>query len=144
MKYNLNLEFELDRMLYDLIDNNDNVLKVLEGIFGDPLNGIYHIMFLHRLNIKGKRLLKLYENSCDSNNYLLLLTIKMMEKATFSLTDINDNLDLEAPIPFVNDITDEVLEPIFFNKLDEHKDFLNQEYNIFKKKLEEAKTSKTK
>ena len=131
-------------MLYDLIDNDDNVLKVLEAIFGDYVKGIYHIMFLHRLNIKGKRLLKLYEDSCNSNNYLLLLTLNMMEKATFSLTEINDNLNLDKPISFVNNITDEVLEPKFFNKLDEHKDFIEQEYNTFKKKLEEAKTSKTK
>lgn len=131
-------------MLYDLIDNDDNVLKVLEAIFGDYVKGIYHIMFLHRLNIKGKRLLKLYENCCNSNIYILMLTLNMMEKATFSISDINDNLNMDNPISFVNDINDDVLEPKFYNTLDEHKDFLKQEYNTFKQKLEEAKTSKTK
>lgn len=144
MENKLNLKFELDRMLYELIDNDDKLEKVVATILGDYEKGIYHLMFLYELNIKGKRLLKLYENCCNSNIYILMLTLNMMEKATFSISDINDNLNMDNPISFVNDINDDVLEPKFYNTLDEHKDFFKQEYNTFKKKLEEAKNNKTK
>ena len=39
-------------------------------------------------------------------------------------------------------ISDDVLEPKFYNFLDEHKDFLEKQHEIFKKKLRETKTSK--
>lgn len=142
MENKLDLKYELNRMLYELIDNNDKLEKIVATILSDYVNGLYHIMFLHKLEIKGNHLLKLYEKSCNSNIYLLMLTLNMMEKATFSISEINDNLNLDNPISFVSDISDDVLEPKFYNFLDEHKDFLEKQHEIFKKKLRETKTSK--
>lgn len=53
MENKLNLKFELDRMLYELIDNDDKLEKVVATILGDYEKGIYHIMFLYELDIKG-------------------------------------------------------------------------------------------
>jgi len=142
MENKLDLKYELNRMLYELIDNNDKLEKIVATILSDYVNGLYHIMFLHKLEIKGNHLLKLYEKSCNSNIYLLMLTLNMMEKATFSISEINDNLNLDNPISFVSDISDDVLEPKFYNFLDEHKEFLEKQHEIFKKKLRETKTSK--
>lgn len=142
MENKLDLKYELNRMLYELIDNNDKLEKIVATILSDYVNGLYHIMFLHKLEIKGNHLLKLYEKSCNSNIYLLMLTLNMMEKATFSISEINDNLNLDNPISFVSDISDDVLEPKFYNFLDKHKEFLEKQHEIFKKKLQETKTSK--
>ena len=53
--------------------------------------------------------------------------------------DYNDlessNLNLDEPICFVDEIKDEILEPVFFNRLNEHKDFLKKQKKIFKEKL---------
>jgi len=135
-------EFEIDKILNDLSNNNLELYKLATTILSDYYHGLYHVLFLQRIGIKGDYLEKLFKNCCKSNKYLLFLTISMMECGTYSLTEIFDNLNLDNPISFVNDYTEECLEPKFFNKLNEHKEYCNNQYEIFKKKLQEEKTSK--
>ena len=53
----------------------------------------------------------------------------------YIIFEIFENLNLDEPICFVDEIKDEILEPVFFNRLNEHKDFLKKQKKIFKEKL---------
>ena len=122
--------------IFDELKNGDNSLDILlTKIFSEYHNGLYHILFLHRLNIKGIYLKKLYEECCKSNYYLFLLTLNMIEKATFSITEIFNNLNLDKPIPFISDINDKVLKPAFYNKLDKHKEYCDEQHIKFQNEL---------
>lgn len=134
--------------IFDELKNGDNSLDILlTKVFSEYHNGLYHILFLHRLNIKGIYLKKLYEECCKSNYYLFLLTLNMIEKATFSITEIFENLNLDKPIPFISDISDEVLKPTFYNKLDVHKEYCDEQHIKFQKQLipllKDKQTNKT-
>ena len=134
--------------IFDELKNGDNSLDILlTKIFSEYHNGLYHILFLHRLNIKGIYLKKLYEECCKSNYYWFLLTLNMIEEATFSITEIFENLNLDKPIPFISDISDEVLNPAFYNKLGEYKDYCDEQHIKFQKQLipllKDKQTNKT-
>ena len=122
--------------IFDELKNGDNSLDILlTKIFSEYHNGLYHILFLHRLNIKGIYLKKLYEECCKGDYYLFLLTLSMIEKATFSITEIFNNLNLDKPIPFISDINDEVLKPAFYNKLDKNKEYCDKQHIKFQNQL---------
>ena len=125
---------EFNRKINTLVENDPVLEYVVYKTLGN-YNGTFHILFMYELNIKGKYLKKLYEKCCNNNIYIFFLTLNMIEKATFSIFEIFENLNLDEPICFVDEIKDEILEPMFFNRLNEHKDFLKKKKKIFKEKL---------
>ncbi len=134
---------EFNKKINILIENDSTLEYVVYKTLGN-YNGHFHILFMYELNLKGKYLKKLYEKCCNSDFRLFLLTINMIEKATFSIFEIFENLNLDEPICFINDINDEVLKPSFFNKLNEHKEFCQSQEKIFNDKLMKRLNKKSK
>ena len=125
-----------------LINNNPKALEIVTKIKSNLNKGYFHIYFLHALNIKDKRLEKLYYDCCNQDINILILTLNMFECGTFSVFEILENLNLDTPIPFYNPniTTINALDPKFYNHLDFHKDFcLNQQKNFNEKLMKKLR-----
>lgn len=121
--------------------NNPKAMTVLaELIRTEQIDGFIIIELLSHLKIKGEKIWKLYEDCANKEIETLKKTVLVLATESFSEQEIQNNLELQKAIPFIDptiNITEEVEEG--FRNLDllVINDFAKETAEIVKPKIAE-------
>lgn len=101
---NIELLFNEDLLFDVMIQGYTGALEIVKKMASDDdITHSLNIVFLDLLNIRGKRLAKLYCD-CSGKDYdKFILTVEMIKRGVFELEDISTNLDLNCAISFIDD-----------------------------------------
>ncbi len=86
-----------------LSEGNLDALKVIARIIEEDSTGFFQLVLCNDLGITGERLAKLYSDCCDNNIGKMRRTIILLGYQVFPQEQVEENLDLDTPIPFIDD-----------------------------------------
>lgn len=129
---------EYQKIVENLTEKRNDLLEIVTIIQSDYSKGLFHILFLNELNIKGDLLKKFYYVCCEGDRLKVLLTLNMLEAGIFDLYDILRNINLEEPLPFFNQkigSDENPLDPTFYNYLKKQNLFCILQRSDFRERL---------
>ncbi len=92
----------VNELVYRVSLNNPQAYYLLVKV-SKEINAKAYLATLASYNIKGAKLLKFYDQSCDNDYDKFIFTLELMFDEVFDREDININMSLETFIPLVND-----------------------------------------
>lgn len=131
---------EYQKIINNLTEKRNDLLEIVTTIQSDYSKGLFHILFLNELNIKGELLEKFHYVCCEGDQLKTILTLNMLEAGIFDLYDILKNIYSKEPIPFFNSDINNVenpFDPTFYNNLKKQHLFCNLQKNDFRKRLKD-------
>lgn len=92
------------RLSLEVVDSLEAAAPIVLSILNSKKrDGVQDLMFCKTNNIIGNRIVNLYNSCCLENEDLLARTLDHLETDVVPTTIITNNLDLEKPIPFLDD-----------------------------------------
>lgn len=85
-----------------MMEGNPQVSGILMQMFYEDA-GCRNILYCDEINVRGERLVSLYNNCCNMDFNTFRRTLVMIKTGVYSLEELNANLALERPIPFVTE-----------------------------------------
>ncbi|HHW69536.1 MAG TPA: hypothetical protein GX747_04285 [Tenericutes bacterium] len=136
-----NEEICLNKISCYLSEGNDDLKNIIDTILSiRSKTAIYELMFLYINNIKGERLLDLW-NSCDENINIFFRTIRVLRYGIYSSDEIERNFSLGCKVPFIDSKYDPEGTPKY-DEIFKYNDPLWEEYCIIQKKSHDIKIKK--
>ena len=98
-----------------MITDNMNIGEIIEVLTNGNYDALFiardmildsdlflYAFFLDSIDIRGEQLVKLYKDCCSSDKYIFIRTLEMFKNKKYSLIEINNNLEEDDAIPFVD------------------------------------------
>ena len=128
METKLTAKMGLDEIIDTMAEDDYDAKEVLGKMMKSPL--LYKSVILcDKLGIRGQRLVKLYNECCDSNDEKMAKTLLMFKNKVFSLDDILKNIDSLMPEVFLDESIVSYNVPLYSDEFDVgHPDWAEFEY----------------
>ena len=97
-----NFNINLNEVVNIMAENNPEAREITLHLISN-VSDIMDIVLCNSLNIRGDRLSKLFSDCCNNNYNKLSRTLMMIANHIFTEKEINENLNLDKAIPFIDD-----------------------------------------
>lgn len=117
MKTKLTAKMGLDEIIDTMAEEDYDAKEILNKMMKNPL--LYKsVIICDKLEIRGQRLVKFYNECCEGNEEKMAKTLSMFKNNVFSLEDINTNIDSINPEVFLDESIVSYSVPLYSDEFD--------------------------
>ena len=129
-------------MIQIMSENNPGALTIVMRMLSNS-DLASSLLLCDSFDIRGTHLYVLFNNCCNNDTNKFKRTLTMFKSGVFTQSEIDDNLELDNPIPFIDDNLGIDNLPSYYEPFtDKHpkwKEFCLKNRKVFLEKLSEAK-----